>query len=140
ADALSYFQRLINLSQQQTKTNFGVTLTTIFRSKGCEYDLVLLPFWDADTMPIQKKSETGLGVDEEEERRLAYVGMTRAKNTVRIFHAKAQEGEHVLTKASKFLRESEVDLSIALCDAVTERTELPERSTPTSLRYLEAMV
>ncbi|MBO0223134.1 hypothetical protein J0689_28025, partial [Vibrio parahaemolyticus] len=49
ADALSYFQRLINLSQQQTKTNFGVTLTTIFRSKGCEYDLVLLPFWDADT-------------------------------------------------------------------------------------------
>lgn len=140
ADALSYFQRLINLSQQQTKTNFGVTLTTIFRSKGCEYDLVLLPFWDADTMPIQKKSETGLGVDEEEERRLAYVGMTRAKNTVRIFHAKAQEGEHVLTKASKFLRESEVDLSIALCDAVTERTELPERSTPTSLRYHEAMV
>ncbi|BDP33428.1 MULTISPECIES: ATP-dependent helicase [Vibrio] len=140
ADALSYFQRLINLSQQQTKNNYGVTLTTIFRSKGCEYDLVLLPFWDADTMPIKKKSETGLGVDEEEERRLAYVGMTRAKKTVRIFHAKAQEDEHHLTKASKFIRESEIDLSIALCNAVTERTELPERSTPTSLRYHEAMV
>lgn len=140
SDALSYFQRLINLSQQQTKNNYGVTLTTIFRSKGCEYDLVLLPFWDADTMPIQKKSETGLGVDEEEERRLAYVGMTRAKNTVRNLHAKAQEGEHSLTRASKFIRESEIDLSIALCDAVTERTELPKHSTPTSLRYHEAMV
>lgn len=55
-------------------TDETVTLSTIHGAKGLEWENVII--WDADGkhMPLQRKS-----VDQEEERRLAYVALTRAK-------------------------------------------------------------
>ena len=56
-----------------------INLMTMHASKGLEFDVIFLPGWEEGLFPHQKsleeKGEKGL----EEERRLAYVGITRAK-------------------------------------------------------------
>ena len=137
AMALDYFQRLILMSQAQTKKKQGVTLTTMFRAKGCEFHTVLLPYWDGDTLPMKSNNESGMGVDEAEERRLAYVGITRAKHLLKIFHSPAPETDHPLSKASKFLMEAQVDKSLKLADSMYEPDTRITPHTDISEKYLQ---
>jgi DNA helicase-2/ATP-dependent DNA helicase PcrA len=65
-------------------TNDGITLTTYHGAKGREWDVVFLPAFEAGIIPCAK-------ADIEEERRLAYVGMTRARQTVWLSHAKTRQ-------------------------------------------------
>lgn len=136
-NALDYFSRLVLLSKETTKQKRGVILTTMFRAKGCEYDTVLMPYWDADVMPMKNKNEAGMGTDEEEERRLAYVGMTRARKHLKIFHATPREGEPTKSNASKFISECNHQHSVLFAKALYSQCETPELTSSISNRYAE---
>ena len=80
---------------------------TIHASKGLEFDVVFLPGWEEGLFPHQKsieeKGESGL----EEERRLAYVAITRAKKLAKISFAmnRFYQGDWIDSMASRFVDE-----------------------------------
>ena len=84
-----------------------VNLMTIHGSKGLEFEVVFLPGWEEGLFPHQKsieeKGEKGL----EEERRLAYVGITRAKKIAKISFSmnRFYQGDWIDSMASRFIEE-----------------------------------
>jgi DNA helicase-2/ATP-dependent DNA helicase PcrA len=85
----------------------AVNLMTMHASKGLEFDVVFLPGWEEGLFPHQKSiAEDGFsGV--EEERRLAYVGITRAKKDLYITYAESRRifNEYVKSDPSRFIAE-----------------------------------
>jgi DNA helicase-2/ATP-dependent DNA helicase PcrA len=64
-----------------------VSLMTLHAAKGLEFDLVFLPGWEEGLFPHQRALDEGGTKSLEEERRLAYVGITRARKMAVISHA-----------------------------------------------------
>ncbi|NKC33345.1 ATP-dependent helicase [Falsiroseomonas selenitidurans] len=64
-----------------------VQLMTLHAAKGLEFDTVFLPGWEEGLFPSQRSLDEGGDKALEEERRLAYVGITRARRTAIISHA-----------------------------------------------------
>jgi len=84
-----------------------INLMTMHGSKGLEFDVVFLPGWEEGLFPHQKsieeKGQNGL----EEERRLAYVGITRAKKIALISFSmnRFYQGDWIDSMASRFIEE-----------------------------------
>jgi DNA helicase-2/ATP-dependent DNA helicase PcrA len=64
-----------------------VSLMTLHGAKGLEFDTVFLPGWEEGIFPNQRSLDENGDKGLEEERRLAYVGLTRARRTAIISHA-----------------------------------------------------
>ena len=84
-----------------------VTLMTLHGAKGLEFPVVFLPGWEEGLFPSQRTlDENGLA-GLEEERRLAYVGLTRAKEWAMITHAanRRTHGQWLSAIPSRFIDE-----------------------------------
>jgi DNA helicase II / ATP-dependent DNA helicase PcrA len=64
-----------------------LTIMTIHAAKGLEFDHVFLPGWEEGVFPSQRAMDEGGLASLEEERRLAYVAITRARRRCTILHA-----------------------------------------------------
>ena len=68
-------------------TDERISLMTLHGAKGLEFDNVFLPGWEEGLFPSQRSLDEGGNAALEEERRLAYVGITRARKRCMISHA-----------------------------------------------------
>jgi len=68
----------------ETQNDSKVSLMTLHAAKGLEYEFVFLPGWEEGLFPHQKTIDESGNKGIEEERRLAYVGITRAKKNLNI--------------------------------------------------------
>jgi DNA helicase-2/ATP-dependent DNA helicase PcrA len=64
-----------------------ISLMTLHSAKGLEFPLVFLPGWEDGMFPSQKSMDESGMAGLEEERRLAYVGITRAREQAKIYFA-----------------------------------------------------
>ncbi len=82
-ETLTAFMQEAMLEMDQQTAQAGIQVMTVHASKGLEFDVVRLPFWIDGVFPHSRGIEAGAtGI--EEERRLALVAITRAREDVRI--------------------------------------------------------
>ncbi|OHT20452.1 ATP-dependent helicase [Edaphosphingomonas haloaromaticamans] len=84
-----------------------VTVMTIHAAKGLEFDTVFLPGWEEGVFPSQRALDEGGIASLEEERRLAYVAITRARRQATILHAANRRiyGQWTSSIPSRFVAE-----------------------------------
>ena len=85
-DFLEYVSLETKEENEEKKIDNKVIISTIHKAKGLEYDYVFLPFWNQNYFPNFNSLKEKYGL--EEERRLAYVAITRAKKNVFISYHK----------------------------------------------------
>ncbi len=108
-DNLESFLEHVSLatSVDQDWNGQKINMMTMHAAKGLEFDVVFLPGWEEGLFPHQKsieeKGQNGL----EEERRLAYVGITRAKKRAIISFSmnRFYQGDWIDSMASRFIDE-----------------------------------
>ena len=95
-----YGEEMKEMRRRQQEVRDGVQLTTMHSSKGLEYEKVFILDAAEGITPYKKAV---LDADLEEERRMFYVAMTRAKKELTICYAKKQLSHEL--KLSRFVRE-----------------------------------
>jgi ATP-dependent DNA helicase UvrD/PcrA len=85
-DSLAGFLEHVSLVMDAEASNDGdrVSLMTLHAAKGLEFDTVFLPGWEEGLFPHQRSLDESGQAGLEEERRLAYVGLTRAKKRAKV--------------------------------------------------------
>ena len=85
----------------------SVKIMTLHAAKGLEFKTIFLPGWEEGIFPNQKSMEEYGQSGLEEERRLAYVGLTRAKENIWIFSANSRlmHGQWIDSIPSRFINE-----------------------------------
>lgn len=84
-----------------------VTIMTLHAAKGLEFPVVFLPGWEEDLFPLQRVAKESGTLGIEEERRLAYVGVTRAEKICTISYAdnRLKFGEWEARIPSRFIND-----------------------------------
>ncbi len=75
------------MENEENSDDAKLSMMTLHGAKGLEFDTVFLPGWEEGVFPNQRALDEGGNKSLEEERRLAYVGITRARKRAIISHA-----------------------------------------------------
>ena len=97
---VKYREEMKKQAEAAGKEGYGVVVSTMHGAKGLEYPIVFLPDANEQVIPHEK---AGFSADLEEERRLFYVAMTRAKEKLHIYSVKMLYGKPAA--ASRFTEE-----------------------------------
>ena len=112
---IDQFLEHISLMSASDDDNYvdGVNIMTMHSAKGLEFNFVFLPAWDEGCFPSQKTFDEKGNEGLEEERRLAYVALTRAKDNFYVFTCKQrmQFGRIMLCQPSRFVEEMRKNLT-----------------------------
>ncbi|MBV7434852.1 UvrD-helicase domain-containing protein [Cardiobacteriaceae bacterium TAE3-ERU3] len=108
-DGLMQHLTLLDILDRQDSEQSAVQLMTLHAAKGLEFPHVYIAGVEEGLLPHANSCETPEGI--EEERRILYVGMTRAKYRLVLSYAKKRRkgGELQATEPSRFLDELPVD-------------------------------
>ncbi|SFK47073.1 ATP-dependent helicase [Methylocapsa palsarum] len=110
---LGAFLEHISLVMEAAGVDGGprVSIMTLHAAKGLEFETVFLPGWEEGLFPHQRSLDESGRAGLEEERRLAYVGVTRAKRRAKIYFATNRRihGLWQTTIPSRFLDELPAD-------------------------------
>jgi DNA helicase-2/ATP-dependent DNA helicase PcrA len=95
------------MENEQSDTSEKVTIMTLHAAKGLEFENVFLVGWEEGVFPSQRSLDEGGNASLEEERRLAYVGITRARRKATILHAANRRiyGQWTSSIPSRFVAE-----------------------------------
>ena len=88
-ESLAAFLEHVSLVMEiaQDETGDRINLMTLHAAKGLEFNTVFLPGWEEGLFPSQRTMDENGLAGLEEERRLAYVGLTRARQRIRVSFA-----------------------------------------------------
>ena len=102
---------LVSATDDENYTD-SVNIMTMHASKGLEFMYVFLPAWEEGVFPSQKSIDENGNQGIEEERRLAYVALTRARKNFYVYTAKQRMifGRLQLCQSSRFIHEMINDL------------------------------
>jgi DNA helicase-2/ATP-dependent DNA helicase PcrA len=105
-DSLEKFleqMEIIEESEFYDKTVDRITLLTLHASKGLEFKYVFIIGFEKGQIPLEHE-----GIDIEEEKRLFYVGVTRAKNFLEILKTQSRNREKTeISEFEKFFKDNE---------------------------------
>src|SRR5258707_15869194 len=121
-DNLAGFLEHVSLVMETTAAAAGdmVSLMTLHSAKGLEFDTVFLPGWEEGLFPNQRAMDETGRAGLEEERRLAYGGITRARLRAYVSYAanRSMNGQWQPTLPSPFIGDRPKDYLAAVAIAV----------------------
>jgi ATP-dependent DNA helicase UvrD/PcrA len=95
------------MDREAAEAEQAVNIMTLHSAKGLEFDCVFLPGWEEGLFPHQRSLDESGRAGLEEERRLAHVGLTRARKLAKVYFATNRRirGMWTSTVPSRFLDE-----------------------------------
>ena len=120
-DTLAGFLEHVSLVMDTSQEDDGdkVSIMTLHSAKGLEFKTVFLPGWEEGLFPHQRHLDEAGKAGLEEERRLAYVGITRARQNAKITFTQNRRVHNLWQSAipSRFIDELPLDHTQAVSDS-----------------------